>query len=88
MRDGPGPDQGCCEVAAIMRLAGFCLQHPAVTVCKPTPAHARWRAFIAEGTVPGDDRAMVVTDPDFTAFMTRLEGLFSRRRRPPRARPG
>ena len=70
----------------LSRLARFQKQHPPpdVTVLLPSSAHARWRAFIAAGTVPGDDRAKVITDPDLAAFTGKLEQLFSL----PRPRPG
>ena len=67
----------------MMRLSRFRREHPppAVTVFTPTGGHTRWRAFIAAGTVPGDDRAMVVTDPKLGAFIGRLERLFGFRKR-------
>ena len=63
------------------RLAAICAQHPppALTIFKPTPAHSRWRAFIAGGTVPGDAREMVITDPDYEAFVGKLDELFAGR---------
>lgn len=62
------------------RLGEFREAHPApdVTVLEPTGPYERWQAVICEGTVPGDEREMILTDLDLGPFMARLEGLFDR----------
>lgn len=62
----------------LSRLGDFCREHPrpAVTVLEPSNPWERWRAIIAANTVPGDDREMIVTDPDLGAFVGKLEELF------------
>jgi hypothetical protein len=62
----------------VRRLNVFTEEHPEVNVLPPESPRGRWRAEIRPGTVPGDDREMIVTEWDLGKFVGKLEALFPR----------
>jgi hypothetical protein len=64
------------QAEAVPRLAAFEREHPGVTIVTPHYRTDPWRAYIDEGTVPGDGRAMTTHKDKPADLLGELEALF------------
>ena len=66
------------EEAGAARLLGrFALQHPGVRILIPHYPDEPWRASLDAGSVPGDDREMILTAHQPSELLGKLEELFA-----------
>ena len=63
----------------LLRLCAFRRAHPApgVMVLRPSTPEVPWQAVIAQDTVPGDGRTMIITRLELHDLLDALEELFA-----------
>ena len=64
------------EADAVPALARLEYEHDGLTVLTPSYGDERWRATVKPGTVPGDDREMILTANLPRELLGKLEDLF------------
>ena len=65
------------EAGAVRLLHRLQARHPGLRILTPAWPNEPWRADIGEGTVPGDDREMIVTAYQPSELLAKLEGMFA-----------
>ena len=62
---------------SVARLHQFQGEHPEVEFTSPVMGrYGRYTAVIPPGTIPGEDREIMVKSPDLRGLMDQLEGIW------------
>jgi hypothetical protein len=64
---------------SVERLHQFQGDHPEVTFTSPTMGrYGQYTAVVPPGTIPGEDRELMLKSPDLRGLMDQLDDVFSK----------